>query len=152
MTDYLTSMGYEVLILSKENDGYMGNFHPKGANKLPEGSMERLMEVMLSCEFFIGVGSGLSWVAWTIGVPTVLISGFSRPISEFEGDDVIRIFNNNVCNGCYNRFRLDAGDWNWCPDHKDTERQFECTKTITGSMVIESIKKKGWIKELEVVE
>jgi autotransporter strand-loop-strand O-heptosyltransferase len=152
VTDYLTGMGYEVLILSKENDGYMGNFHPKGANKLPEGSMERLMEVMLSCEFFIGVGSGLSWVAWTIGVPTVLISGFSKPISEFEGDDVIRIFNNNVCNGCYNRFRLDAGDWNWCPDHKDTERQFECTKTITGSMVIESIKKKGWVKELEVVE
>ena len=151
VTDYLTGMGYEVLILSKENDGYMGNFHPKGSNKLPEGSMEKLMEVMTTCEFFIGVGSGLSWVAWSLGVPTILISGFGKPISEFEGDDVIRIFNSNVCNGCYNRYRLDAGDWNWCPDNKGTERQFECTKSITGGMVINEIKKRGWVKENEFV-
>ena len=149
VTDYLVGLGYEVLILSKENDGYMGNFHPKGANKLPEGSMENLMEVMKTCEFFIGVGSGLSWVSWTLDIPTVLISGFSKPISEFGGDNVIRVFNSSVCNGCYNRFRLDAGDWNWCPDQKGTDRQFECTKSITGKMVIDSIKSKGWIKELE---
>lgn len=149
VTDYLIGLGYEVLILSKEGDGYMGNSHPKGANKLPEGSMENLMKVMKTCEFFIGVGSGLSWVSWTLNVPTVLISGFSKPISEFSGDDVIRIFNSSVCNGCYNRFRLDAGDWNWCPDQKGTERQFECTKSITGKMVIDAIKSKGWVKELE---
>ena len=127
----------------------MGNFHPKGANKLPEGSMENLMEVMKTCEIFIGVGSGLSWVSWTLDIPTVLISGFSKPISEFEGYDFIRIFNSSVCNGCYNRFRLDSGDWNWCPDQKGTDRQFECTKSITGKMVIDSIKSKGWIKELQ---
>ena len=149
VTDFLIVNGYEVLILSKENDGYMGNFHPKGANKLPEGSMENLMEVMKTCEFFIGVGSGLSWVSWTLDIPTVLISGFSKPISEFGGDNVIRVFNSSVCNGCYNRFRLDAGDWNWCPDQKGTDRQFECTKSITGKMVIDAIKSKGWIKELE---
>ena len=149
VTDFLIVNGYEVLILSKENDGYMGNFHPKGANKLPEGSMENLMEVMKTCEFFIGVGSGLSWVSWTLDIPTVLISGFSKPISEFGGDNVIRVFNSSVCNGCYNRFRLDAGDWNWCPDQKGTDRQFECTKSITGKMVIDAIKSKGWVKELE---
>ena len=109
------------------------------------------MEVMLSCEFFIGVGSGLSWVAWTLGIPTVLISGFSKPISEFGGDNVVRIFNSSVCNGCYNRFRLDAGDWNWCPDQKDTERQFECTKSITSKMVIDAIESKGWIEKMEYV-
>jgi autotransporter strand-loop-strand O-heptosyltransferase len=146
VVDFLKATGYEVMILSKENDGYMGNRHPVGATKLPEGSMEKLMETMLSCEFFIGVGSGLSWVSWTLGIPTVLISGFSKPISEFEGDNVVRIFNNSVCNGCYNRFRLDAGDWNWCPDHKGTERQFECTKSITGKMVIDEIVKSGLIR------
>ena len=146
VVDFLKASGYEVMILSKENDDYMGNKHPVGCTKLPEGSMENLMETMLSCEFFIGVGSGLSWVSWTLGIPTFLISGFSKPISEFEGDNVFRIFNDSVCNGCYNRYRLDAGDWNWCPDHKGTERQFECTKSITGEMVINTIMKSGLIK------
>ena len=146
VTDFLKSVGYEVMILSREGDDYMGNRHPIGATKLPEGSMEKLMEEMLSCEFFIGVGSGLSWVSWTLDIPTVLISGFSKPISEFEGDNVIRIFNESVCNGCYNRYRLDAGDWNWCPDHKGTERQFECTKSITGKMVINEILRRGLVR------
>ena len=146
VVDFLKASGYEVMILSKENDDYMGNKHPIGCTKLPEGSMEKLMETMLSCEFFIGVGSGLSWVSWTIGVPTFLISGFSKPISEFEGENVFRIFNDSVCNGCYNRYRLDAGDWNWCPDHKGTERQFECTKSITGKMVIDTIMNSGLIR------
>ena len=73
----------------------------------------------------------------------------TKRLSEFEGDNVIRVFNSSVCNGCYNRFRLDAGDWNWCPDQKGTDRQFECTKSITGKMVIDAIKSKGWVKELE---
>ena len=36
---------------------------------------------------------------------------------------------------------LDAGDWEWCPDHKNTPRQFECTKSIKPEQVIESINK-----------
>jgi autotransporter strand-loop-strand O-heptosyltransferase len=146
VVDYLNSKDYEVIILSKEEDGYMGNYYPTGATKLPEGSMEALIEVMSSCDFFIGIGSGLSWLSWSLNVPTVLISGFSTPVSEFEGDDVIRIFNDSVCNGCYNRYKFNPGDWNWCPDHKGTEKQFECTKSITGEMVIKSIEDKGWIK------
>lgn len=145
VTDYFIKLGYEVMILSKENDDYMGNKHPIGATKLPAGSFEKLMETMATCEMFIGIGSGLSWLAWSLNIPTALISGFSHPNSEFLGDDVIRIFNSSVCNSCYNRYRLDAGDWNWCPDHKGTPRQFECTKSITGEMVIDEIKKKGWV-------
>lgn len=136
ITDFLKLIGYEVVILSKEEDGYMGNFYPKGASKLPEGSISELVEFMLSCEFFIGIGSGLSWLSWTLNIPTVLISGFSTPISEFTGDGVIRIFNENVCNGCYNRYKFDPSDWNWCPDQKGTNRQFECSKSITGGYVI----------------
>jgi autotransporter strand-loop-strand O-heptosyltransferase len=89
-------------------------------------------------------------LSWTLDIPTVLISGFSTPISEFEGDNVIRIFNNKVCNGCFNRHKFDPGDWNWCPDYKGTERQFECTKSITGQMVINTLKTKGWINQLEL--
>jgi hypothetical protein len=31
-------------------------------------------------------------------------------------------------------------DWYWCPEHKGTERQFECHKSITPEMVLENIK------------
>ena len=95
---------------------------------------------MMNAEFFIGIGSGLSWLSWAIGTPTALISGFSYPLSEFA--DCERIFNpdQNVCNGCFNRHWLNPGDWEWCPDHKDTPRHFECSKTITTEMVIDGIK------------
>ena len=32
-------------------------------------------------------------------------------------------------------------DWGVCPEHKDTPRQFECSKSITGEQVINDIKK-----------
>jgi autotransporter strand-loop-strand O-heptosyltransferase len=140
VVDYLISLGYEVVLYSKENDGYMGNFHPKGITKFEAGSIERLIEEMTSCEFFIGLGSGLSWLSWSIGLPTVLISGFSEEYSETISD-TYRVINKNVCTGCFNRHRLDSGDWNWCPDHKGTDRQFECSKKITSTMVINQINK-----------
>lgn len=135
VTDYLSSKGHETIIVSKESDGYMGNSHPIGAKKLSEGSIETLIREMLSCKFFIGIGSGLSWLAWTLNIPTILISGFSKPYSEFSGENVHRIFNENVCNGCFNTHKFDPGDWNWCPEHKGTEKQFECTKNITFEMI-----------------
>jgi autotransporter strand-loop-strand O-heptosyltransferase len=93
---------------------------------------------MLKSEFFIGIGSGLSWLSWSLNVPTVIISGFSEPFAEME--DCIRVSaHQGKCSGCFNRHRLNAGDWNWCPDHKGTERQFECTKSITAQMVIEKL-------------
>ena len=62
--------------------------------------------------------------------PVVMISGFMQTFSEFE-INCERVFNDTVCNGCYNRHTLDAGNWTWCPDHENTDRMFECTKSIT---------------------
>lgn len=138
VTDYLISIGYEVVIYSKEEDGYMGNKHPVGAKKFPSGPLPSLMEDLSSCEFFIGIGSGLSWLAWTLELPIVLISGFSYDFTETVSN-TWRVINKNVCTGCFNTHRLVASDWNWCPVHKGTERQFECTKQISSEMVIEKI-------------
>jgi autotransporter strand-loop-strand O-heptosyltransferase len=94
---------------------------------------------LATCEFFIGIGSGLSWLAWSVGLPIVLISGFSDEYTETQSN-TYRVINKNVCTGCFNSHRLDAGDWNWCPINKNTDKQFECSKSITGQMVIETIK------------
>ena len=139
VTDYLISQGYEVVIYSKEGDDFMGNKFPTGATKFPNGPLKDVIKDLASCEYFIGIGSGLSWLAWATGVHVVLISGFSEEYSE-PVTNVTRIINKNVCHGCFNTHRLDAGDWNWCPKHKNTDRMFECTKEITGQMVIEKLK------------
>ena len=39
------------------------------------------------------------------------------------------------------RHWLNPGDWEWCPDHKDTPRHFECSKTITIEHVITAVDK-----------
>jgi len=140
IVDWLKAKGYRVKLLSKEQSGFMGNFHPNGIEKHPWGPLELVMDEMVKSKAFIGIGSGLSWLSWALGTKTVLISGFSYDWAEME--DCVRITSPmDKCGGCFNRMRLDAGDWNWCPDHKGTNRQFECTKSITSEMVIKELEK-----------
>ena len=140
VVDWLNKKGYTVKLVSKEGDDYMGNKLPNGVIKHPNGPLELVMDEMLKSKAFIGIGSGLSWLSWSLNVPTVLISGFSYDWAEMT--DCYRISApKGKCEGCFNRLRLNAGDWNWCPDHKGTERQFECTKSITSEMVIKELEK-----------
>ena len=90
---------------------------------------------MQNCEFFIGLGSGLSWLAWACEKPVIMISGFSDPRSEFYTP--YRVHNKNVCNSCWNDKTLpfERGNWLWCPRNKN----FECSKQITFEMVKEKI-------------
>ena len=140
IVDWLNDRGYTVKLVSKEGDDYMGNKLPKGIVQHPNGPIEGVMDEMKKSKAFIGIGSGLSWLSWALDVPTVLISGFSYDWAEMQ--DCIRISApKGKCEGCFNRIRLDAADWNWCPDHKGTIRQFECTKSITSEMVIRQLEK-----------
>jgi FkbM family methyltransferase len=141
VVNHLKDKGYKVVLLSRESDGYMGNKHPKGIEKLPDGPLSKVVEELQKSEVFIGIGSGLSWVSWATNTPTILISGFSEGYSETQ-DNVYRITSpEGKCSGCYNRYKLDAGDWNWCPDYKGTDRQFECSKSISAAQVIEVLEK-----------
>ena len=86
-------------------------------------------------EFFVGLSSGLSWLAWAVGTPVAMISGFTHPTNEFATP--YRVINYHVCNSCWNdpAHRFDHKDFLWCPRHKDTPRQFECTRLITADHV-----------------
>jgi autotransporter strand-loop-strand O-heptosyltransferase len=140
VVDYLNNLGYECMIYSKEGDGYMNNHYPKGVTIFKGGNLQEVINDLSECEFFIGLGSGLSWLAWACKLPVVLISGFSEKWAETTLD-TYRVINESVCHGCFNSDRLDAGDWNWCPLHKNTDRMFECTKQISSDMVIKEINK-----------
>jgi autotransporter strand-loop-strand O-heptosyltransferase len=140
VVNWLNNKGYTVRLISKEDDDYMGNKLPTGIIKHPNGPIELVMDELKKSKAFIGIGSGLSWLSWALDTPTVLVSGFSYDWAEMQ--DCIRITTpTGKCEGCFNRLRLNAGDWNWCPDHKGTERQFECTKSITSEMVIKELEK-----------
>jgi autotransporter strand-loop-strand O-heptosyltransferase len=145
--NYLNDKGYKVVMITSEklynpwHDSKLGGTLRKVIDKTGSYPLEDRMVDLKYADLYIGLGSGLSWLSWSIGTPTILISGFSQPYSEFL--DCERIFNydTDVCTGCFNTHRLDAGDWEWCPEHKDTPRHFECTKTITPFKVISAIDK-----------
>ena len=140
VVNWLNNRGYTVKLLSVEGDGYMGNKLPNGVVTHPSGPIESVIDELTNSKAFIGIGSGLSWLSWGLNVPTVLISGFSYTWTEMQ--DCIRIgAPTGKCSGCFNRVRLNAGDWNWCPDHKGTPRQFECSREITSDMVIKELEK-----------
>lgn len=136
LINHLKSLGYQVAVIQKESfSGVDGVLDWTGDRSL----LERMNQIHHS-EFYIGLGSGLSWLAWAVGKHVVMISNFSEDGHEFT-DNTTRITNTSVCNGCWNNpmFRFDKGDWYWCPEHKGTERQFECHKSISPEMVIEKI-------------
>lgn len=120
---------------------------PKKANKKFGQSFEETLNYIYHSEFYIGLSSGLSWVAHSLGKPVAMISNFTQDWFEFDlnSSDYIRITNKSVCHGCWNKinkdFVFDRYDWYWCPLHKNTPRQFECHTSITPDYVIDKIQK-----------
>lgn len=139
--DYLNSKKYEVTLLSKEGRYFMGNIAPNNIKYLPEGSLMNLISELENSDLFIGIGSGLSWLSWMTGTPTILISGFSDSYTEPSINTYRITAPKDVCQGCFNTQRLDPGDWNWCPVNKNTPKQFECSKKISSKEVIKEINK-----------
>jgi autotransporter strand-loop-strand O-heptosyltransferase len=142
--NYLNNKGYKVVMITQEplgdkwHDSKLGGTLTGVIDKTGNHPLSERANDIMNAKAFIGIGSGLSWLAWALETPVVMISGFSEAYSEFE--DCERISPpKNKCSGCFNRIRLNGGDWEWCPDHKDTDRMFECTKSITPDLVINSI-------------
>ena len=135
IVDYLVDAGYEVLVVQQEETKLLRVTNLTGKQPIKQ----RVAQIM-SCDFFIGLGSGLSWLAWAVNKPVVLISGFSEPWAEFQSG-CIRVINKEVCHGCWNNpiYTFERDDWDWCPVHKGTTRQFECTKEISVESVIGAI-------------
>ncbi len=126
------------------------NGMPSSCVKKLGNPLEESMSYIYHSEFFIGLSSGLAWLAHAMGKPVVMISNFTEDYSEFDLSlsDYIRITNKSVCHGCWNKMKsindFDPSDWYWCPEHKDTSRQFECHYSITPDYVYEQIE--PWLK------
>lgn len=132
---WLKSLGYRVLCIDKEHTygaGYVTTSIPNGAEDFTGARpLRERAQLLAHADFFVGVSSGLAWLAWASGTPMVMISGFTHPLNEFQTP--YRVINYHTCNSCWNdpRQMFDHYDFFWCPRHKGTDRQFECSRLIT---------------------
>ena len=135
----LRQTGYRVVCIDQKSvhgrDRVWNHIPPGVENETGDRPLQERARWLKHAAAFIGLSSGLSWLAWAVGTPVVLISGFTHPSNEFTTP--YRVINYHVCNSCWNdvRLRFDHSDFLWCPRHKDTPRQFECTRLITSDHV-----------------
>lgn len=126
----LIKMGYEVHNISYEKEEEIEGVIYHSGNEDIMADVEHIAE----SEVFVGLSSGLSWLAWAYDTPVVMISGFTKEYNEFP---CYRVMNERACNGCFNVFKSIK---NQCPIFISTPRQNECHMEITPEMVIEKIK------------
>jgi|ERR1700722_753361 autotransporter strand-loop-strand O-heptosyltransferase len=132
---FLKESGYRVVCIDQKpthGNGLVWNHIPNGAeDETGDRPLQERARWLRHAEFFVGLASGLSWLAWAAGTRVVMISGFSHPTTEFSTP--YRVINYHACNSCWNDpgHRFDHHDFMWCPRHKNTPRQFECTRLIT---------------------
>jgi ADP-heptose:LPS heptosyltransferase len=130
----LKKLGYEVVSISKEKSELKNIIKRNGDFPLEDRAW-----YLHHCEFFIGVSSGLAWLAWGCNKKVVLISGITRASNEFN-TDCIRIINEDVCHGCFNseqhcdKFSYFKNDF--CPENKN----WICSRSISPKMVLDKIK------------
>jgi autotransporter strand-loop-strand O-heptosyltransferase len=142
---FLKQAGYRVICIDQKathGTGLIWNHIPYGAeDETGDRSLSERARWLKHADFFVGLSSGLSWLAWAVETPVVMISGFTHPTNEFETP--YRVINYHACNSCWNdvRHRFDHKDFMYCPRHKDTPRQFECTRLITPEHVKSAIRK-----------
>lgn len=144
VVQYLNGNGYRVLCIDRMTEygtDYTWNHIPYGAeNFTGDLPLQERIDLIKDADLFIGLSSGLSWLAWCSHVPVILISGFTDPVNEFYTP--YRVHNSSVCHGCWNDMRCDFNhfDFLWCPRKKEARDKFECTKAITSKMVIDRIR------------
>jgi autotransporter strand-loop-strand O-heptosyltransferase len=148
LSSILRKRGYTPVTVEKDEMYGVPPFYngiPSKSNKQVGKTILEAANIINHSEFYIGLSSGMSWIAHALGKKVVMISNFTEDWNEFDLslDDYIRITDKSVCHGCWNKinvnFEFNKDDWYWCPLHKDTERQFECHKSISVSDVMEKI-------------
>lgn len=135
LVNWLNSRGYTVVNVGREPNQLQNVIDFCNVKPIMD-----LVNLIQYSKFYIGLGSGLSWMAWGLGKKSVMISGFSQDWCEFQEDNY-RVINKNVCHGCFNDPKefFDKGNWYWCPRHEKTPKHFICSRAISLQLVIEKI-------------
>lgn len=129
VVDRLNSGGFEVHNVSHEQALMLRGVHPHHGDDDIGTALRHICESRI----FIGLGSGLAWLAWANRIPVVMIAGFTKPFMEFP---CYRVINPHACFGCFNVF---ANVSSPCPIFQGTPRSNECHNSITPDMVMSQV-------------
>ena len=148
--------GYDVVVINQHkvfgnNTEKWGQYNEHNFDRIkvngdtilkPQGSLiDRIIDLK-NCEFFMGLNSGMSWIAYALGIPIVAIMALNKREEIFGVDDPliktlhIHDYKKDACGDCFKRYKFNR-HWTWCPEHKGTNRMYECTSLITPDMVKE---------------
>ena len=140
VTQRLKERGYRVICIDQKpvhGSGIVWTHLPHGAeDQTGDRPLTERARWLRHSAGFVGLSSGLAWLAWAAGAKVLMISGFTHPLNEFATP--WRVHNWHACNSCWNdpALRFDHKDFLWCPRHAGTPRQFECTRLITTEHVL----------------
>lgn len=143
LIEYLKIEGYKVINVDFHKTFGSGNYMntvPDNCihkNNLPLGEVSKLI---CQSDFFIGISSGLSWLAHALQIPVVLISGMTKLNYEFK-HNILRIGARSEFKECLNdrRFKFDPNNWAWYPVYSNTINEFICSKSINPEYVFDNI-------------
>ena len=133
LSKMIKNMGYEVVVLTQKP------YNINGVRNISGRSLDEVATYLHYADKFIGLGSGLSWINWSLGKYTYMINGFVQEGHEFTSN--LTKITNNLCIKCWNDpvLAFDSGDWDWCPVYKGTELQHICQKSITPLQVFNTL-------------
>lgn len=126
--DYLDGLGYDCVSISAEQSKLQRIIKHNGQ------SIEQTMSDVAGAAFYIGLNAGPTWIAHSLGIPAIMITGVSEPWNDYPNPYRVSI---DTCRpGCFNdpAMPIDRG-WEWCP----RKRGYACTAEITEAMVIAKI-------------
>jgi autotransporter strand-loop-strand O-heptosyltransferase len=127
--DHMKKLGYDCVSISAEQSQLKGVIDHCGQ------SIEQTLTDLSGASFYIGLNAGPTWLAYSMGIPVVMITGVSEPWNDPPNPYRVSV---DVCRpGCFNdpSLPIDRG-WEWCPRNKN----YACTREITEAMVFKTIK------------
>ena len=143
VVDFLNGKGYKVVLVDKDvTFGVKNclNHAPNNVINKTTSSLDEVISIIDKADFHLGISSGLSWIAWALNTPVVLVSSFTKPYCEFT-TNCTRIYNDTPTSGYFNTHKLDPSDWNWYPFKEiDKMEEWYEVESITPEQVINQIK------------
>jgi autotransporter strand-loop-strand O-heptosyltransferase len=139
LVDYINSLGYKVMVISKE---------PTGLKNIIDRTGRPIMETVNNLYhslFYVGLPHGPSWLAWALNKPVVMIGGYSINCEFVSGNTRI-LPPPGSCTSCFHDTKLLFNrSLEACVWYKD----YECNKKITTKMVIDAIQNDKLIPTLD---
>ena len=137
----LKKFGYRVLCIDRHTltraDGYEIICPEEAEDLTGDIPLIDRAKLLSHAKCFVGLSSGLAWVADAVDCPVVIVSGMSESYYEFPNH--YRAINRLVCHGCFNDNKVNFMLDQVCPYYHGTDRELECAKKITPAAVLHAI-------------